>query len=71
MIIRNSNGELIQINKYDFPTDTIYYEKIMHIKKEFTKSNITNISNTNPNKTNNFSKSKDIIFNFINIKTIS
>ena len=37
MIIRNINGELIKINKYDYANDMIYYEKIMNIKKEFTK----------------------------------
>jgi hypothetical protein len=62
MLIRNLNGKLIQINKYDFSSDTIYYEKILNIKKEFTKSS------TN---TKNYSKTKDIISNFINIKIIS
>lgn len=37
MIVRNINGELIKINKYDYANDMIYYEKIMNIKKEFTK----------------------------------
>jgi hypothetical protein len=37
MIIRTKNGELLEINKYDFSNDMIYYEKIMNIKKEFTK----------------------------------
>jgi len=61
MIIRNIKGELIQKNKYSFTSDTIYYEKIMKIKKKFTKSNINN--------DNSYSKTKDIIYNFINIKT--
>ena len=37
MIIRNINGELIKVNKYDYVNDMIYYEKIMNIKKEFSK----------------------------------
>jgi hypothetical protein len=37
MIIRNINGELIKMNKYDYANDMIYYEKIMNIKKDFTK----------------------------------
>jgi hypothetical protein len=37
MIVRNINGKLIKINKYDYANDMIYYEKIMNIKKEFTK----------------------------------
>jgi hypothetical protein len=62
MIIRNINGKLIQINKYDFTSDIIYYEKIMSIKKEFTKSNLI---------VNNYSKTTELISNFINIKIIS
>ena len=37
MIVRNVNGELIKLNKYDYANDMIYYEKIKNIKKEFTK----------------------------------
>jgi hypothetical protein len=51
MIIRNIYGEIIKINKYDYANDKIYYEKIMDIKKEFTKEQIA----TNPaNKTSVF-----------------
>jgi hypothetical protein len=31
MIFRNSNGHLIEINKYDYPNDEIYYEKVMKL----------------------------------------
>ena len=62
MIIRNINGKLIQINIYDFTSDIIYYEKMMSIKKEFTKSNLI---------VNNYSKTTELISNFINIKIIS
>lgn len=37
MITRNINGKLIKISKYDYANDMIYYEKLMNIKKEFTK----------------------------------
>jgi hypothetical protein len=37
MIIRNINGNLIKINRYDYPNDMIYFQKIMNVKKEFTK----------------------------------
>jgi hypothetical protein len=58
MIIRNINGELIKVNKYDYANDMIYYEKIMNIKKEFSKdcefeTNKTNKTNTS-NKTTQF-----------------
>jgi hypothetical protein len=39
MIFRNSNGDLIEINKYDYPNDQIYYEKVMKLQEEFTKCN--------------------------------
>jgi hypothetical protein len=39
MIFRNSKGELIEINKYDYSNDMIYYEKIMNIQKEIAKCN--------------------------------
>jgi hypothetical protein len=39
MIFRNSNGHLIEINKYDYPNDQIYYEKVMKLQEEFTKCN--------------------------------
>lgn len=33
MLFKNSNGELIEINKYEFKNDKIYYEKIMELKQ--------------------------------------
>lgn len=35
MIFRTATGELVEINKYDFINDRLYYEKIMEIKKQF------------------------------------
>jgi hypothetical protein len=39
MLFRDSNGNLIELNKYDFKNDKAYYQKIMEIKKQFSKSN--------------------------------
>ena len=33
MIFRTITGELVEINRYDFINDKLYYEKIMEIKK--------------------------------------
>jgi hypothetical protein len=37
MLFRTNKGELIEINKYDFPNDKLYYNKIMEIKKPIKK----------------------------------
>jgi hypothetical protein len=39
MLFRDINGNLIEVNRYDFKNDKLYYQKIMEIKKQFTKSN--------------------------------
>ena len=39
MLFRESNGNLIELNRYDFKNDKLYYQKIMEIKQLFTKSN--------------------------------
>ena len=56
MIIRNIHGEIIKVNKYDYANDKIYYEKIMDIKKEFTKEHF---SANSTNKTETFFSLKD------------
>lgn len=33
MLFRTSNGGLIEVKKYDFSSDKLYYKKIMDIKK--------------------------------------
>lgn len=38
MLFRTSNGALIEIKKYDYPNDKLYYQKIMEVKQPFTKS---------------------------------
>jgi hypothetical protein len=32
MLIRKADGKLIEINKYDYKNDHIYYKKIMQLK---------------------------------------
>jgi hypothetical protein len=39
MLFRDTNGNLVELNRYDFKTDKLYYQKIMEIKQLFTKSN--------------------------------
>jgi hypothetical protein len=58
MIIRNINGELIKVNKYDYANDMIYYEKIMNIKKEFTKD--CELETNKSNKTTQFFSPKKV-----------
>jgi len=38
MLFRTNNGELIEIKKYSFSNDKLYYKKIMEVKETFTKS---------------------------------
>ena len=59
MIIRNINGELIKINKYDYANDMIYYEKIMNIKKEFSKD--CEFENNISNNTSQFFSPKKVV----------
>jgi hypothetical protein len=38
MLFRTNNGELIEIKKYTYPNDKLYYKKLMEIKQHFSKS---------------------------------
>jgi flagellum-specific peptidoglycan hydrolase FlgJ len=38
MLFRTITGELVEIKKYNFPTDKLYYQKLIDIKKS-TKQN--------------------------------
>ena len=38
MLFRDISGNLIELNRYDFINDKLYYQKIIEIKKQFTKS---------------------------------
>ena len=33
MLFRTSKGELVEIKKYDFSNDKLYYQKLIEIKK--------------------------------------
>ena len=37
MLFRTVDGKFIEINKYDFKNDKLYYEKILSIKKPLAK----------------------------------
>ena len=37
MLFRTFDGKLVEIRKYDFKNDKLYYEKIMNIMKIKTK----------------------------------
>jgi hypothetical protein len=37
MLFRTNKGELIEIKKYNFVNDDVYYRKIMEIKKKSSK----------------------------------
>jgi hypothetical protein len=41
MLFRTYKGELIEINKYDYPNDNLYYQKIINIKKCQKEKNIS------------------------------
>jgi hypothetical protein len=43
MLFRNISGDIIEINKYDYINDYIYYTKIMETKETFSK--VTKIKN--------------------------
>ncbi len=37
MLFRTIDGKFIEINRYDFKNDKLYYEKIMSVKSLFLK----------------------------------
>jgi hypothetical protein len=48
MLFRNSDGKLVELNRYDFKNDRNYYKKILRLKnlidntpKQITSSSIT------------------------------
>jgi hypothetical protein len=45
MLFRDINGNLIELNKYDFINDKLYYQKIIEIKTKITK--LTELKNSN------------------------
>ena len=51
MLVRKLNGDIIEINKYDYINDYIYYKKILEIKQSFSKAPLNN--NLNYSSINN------------------
>lgn len=41
MIFRKYDGQLIEINKRQFVNDTLYYNKMMYFKFNFTKETLS------------------------------
>jgi len=33
MLFRSCEGKLVELNRYDYKNDHIYYKKILHLKK--------------------------------------
>lgn len=56
MIFRLPNGSLMEINKYDFLNDKLYYEKIKEIQNTYIKKPITNYTGETVNNTPGFKK---------------
>jgi hypothetical protein len=52
MLFRTNKGELIEINKYDFLNDKLYYLKIMEITKPIKNSSFAKLEKTFTNKNN-------------------
>ena len=62
MLFRKSDGTLIEINRYDYKNDIIYYKKI----KELFLDNKLNIKNLNSNPTQNPIPTS--IYSFVELK---
>ena len=52
MLFRTNTGELLEIKKYDYPNDKLYYQKIMEIKKSQTENIFAKLEKTFNNKNN-------------------
>ena len=39
MIYRDINGNLIEINRFSFKSDKLFYQNVMDVKKNFSKLN--------------------------------
>jgi hypothetical protein len=53
MLVRKLNGDIIEINKYDYINDYIYYKKILEIKQSFSKAPLNNNNKLNYSSINN------------------
>ena len=56
MLFRTSEGELVEIKKYDFSNDKIYYEKIIKTINKSSKTNNHTLKNKNDKQPNKKSK---------------
>jgi hypothetical protein len=55
MLIRNSESNIIEINRFDYTNDILFYKKIMENKINFTKLDKINMpSNYTKNRINVF-----------------
>ena len=52
MLFRTNKVELIEIKKYDFSNDKLYYQKIMEIKKPVKEMSFSKLEKTFNNKNN-------------------
>ena len=50
MLFRTNTGELVEIKKYDYSNDKLYYQKIMNIKKPKNEINFAKLEKTFNNK---------------------
>lgn len=41
MLFRSSDGKIVEICKYHFKNDSLYYQKILEIKRQLPKSEKT------------------------------
>lgn len=52
MLFRTNKGQLIEIKKYDYPNDNLYYKKIMEIKKPIKQMSFSKLKKTFDDKNN-------------------
>jgi hypothetical protein len=53
MLFRDITGKMVELNRYDFKNDKLYYQQIINIKQQyFTKSNNININDNSMNYSN-------------------
>jgi hypothetical protein len=60
MLIRINTGELVEINKYNFSNDKLYYQKIMDLKKPLAKSSTKSIPLAKPLSKSSTKSNKNI-----------
>jgi hypothetical protein len=60
MLFRKSDGTMIELNRYDFKSDVIYYQKIMELLILKHKKELNNQSSINVNESENESENTSI-----------